>query len=263
VGLATSKAAESEAKMGTQGRVTMTFPCRFDQFAKVSFRARRTFDSSRAPKVSRRANRPARYATVAHELLHRRMIETLERVEADDPMRLRRRIDELEQQFASHSGRAEKYAETVHVETPVEVPTLLFDPRYVQRLDNTCRVCVGRSSRSDAHREVRTAASDNRARSSIDLSPAAIPPTAPRPPGRSLPLLTVGSSSTPCPPTCRSSTLTSGAGTASRPPRSSGPASLAKTTLRAKAISAFRRLQKMPRLVRGFFREPHLAYITA
>jgi transposase len=33
--------------------------------------------------------------------------------------------------------------------------------------------------------------------------------------------------------------------------------------LRAKATSALRRLQKMPQLVRGFFRDPHLAYITA
>lgn len=33
--------------------------------------------------------------------------------------------------------------------------------------------------------------------------------------------------------------------------------------LRAKAVSALRRLQKMPHLVRGFFRDPNLAYITA
>ena len=32
--------------------------------------------------------------------------------------------------------------------------------------------------------------------------------------------------------------------------------------LRAKAVGALRRLQKMPHLVRGFFRDPHLAYIT-
>ena len=32
--------------------------------------------------------------------------------------------------------------------------------------------------------------------------------------------------------------------------------------LRTKAISALRSLQKMPHLVRGFFRDPHLAYIT-
>ena len=33
--------------------------------------------------------------------------------------------------------------------------------------------------------------------------------------------------------------------------------------LRAKAISALRRLQKMPHLVRGFFRDPCLDYIAA
>jgi transposase len=33
--------------------------------------------------------------------------------------------------------------------------------------------------------------------------------------------------------------------------------------LKSKAISALRRLQKLPRLVRGFFADPHLSYITA
>jgi len=33
--------------------------------------------------------------------------------------------------------------------------------------------------------------------------------------------------------------------------------------LRAKVISALRRLQKLPHIVRGFFRDPNLAYITA
>jgi hypothetical protein len=33
--------------------------------------------------------------------------------------------------------------------------------------------------------------------------------------------------------------------------------------LQTEAISALRRLQKLPHLVREFFRDPHLAYITA
>ena len=33
--------------------------------------------------------------------------------------------------------------------------------------------------------------------------------------------------------------------------------------LKAKAIGALRRLQKLPHLVRGFFADPHLRYITA
>lgn len=32
--------------------------------------------------------------------------------------------------------------------------------------------------------------------------------------------------------------------------------------LKAKAVSALRRLQKLPALVRAFFRDPHLRYIT-
>ena len=36
---------------------------------------------------------------------------------------------------------------------------------------------------------------------------------------------------------------------------------MGKDDLKAKAISALRRLQKLPEIVRGFFRDPHLAYI--
>ena len=36
---------------------------------------------------------------------------------------------------------------------------------------------------------------------------------------------------------------------------------MSKDDLKAKAISALRRLQKLPHIVRGFFRDPHLAYI--
>jgi hypothetical protein len=36
-----------------------------------------------------------------------------------------------------------------------------------------------------------------------------------------------------------------------------------KDDLKAKAIGALRRLQKFPALVRGFFADPHLRYITA
>ena len=35
---------------------------------------------------------------------------------------------------------------------------------------------------------------------------------------------------------------------------------MGKDDLKAKAISALRRLQKLPDIVRGFFRDPHLAY---
>jgi transposase len=36
-----------------------------------------------------------------------------------------------------------------------------------------------------------------------------------------------------------------------------------KEELKSKAIGALRRLQKLPHLVRGFFADPHLSYITA
>jgi hypothetical protein len=47
------------------------------------------------------------------------------------------------------------------------------------------------------------------------------------------------------------------------PPGSSTAAtSTGKDDLKAKAIGALRRLQKMPGLVRAFFADPHLRYIT-
>jgi hypothetical protein len=36
---------------------------------------------------------------------------------------------------------------------------------------------------------------------------------------------------------------------------------MSKDDLKAKAISALRRLQKLPDIVRGFFRDPTLSYI--
>ena len=36
---------------------------------------------------------------------------------------------------------------------------------------------------------------------------------------------------------------------------------MGKDDLKTKAIGALRRLQKLPDLVRGFFRDPHLSYI--
>jgi hypothetical protein len=41
------------------------------------------------------------------------------------------------------------------------------------------------------------------------------------------------------------------------------PRPCSKQDLKAKAIAALRRLQKRPGLVRAFFADPHLRYITA
>jgi hypothetical protein len=36
-----------------------------------------------------------------------------------------------------------------------------------------------------------------------------------------------------------------------------------QAALKTKAIGALRRLQKLPHIVRGFFEDPHLRYVTA
>jgi hypothetical protein len=41
------------------------------------------------------------------------------------------------------------------------------------------------------------------------------------------------------------------------------PASAARRISKAKALAALHRLQKLPELVRGFFRDPNLRHITA
>jgi uncharacterized protein len=90
---------------------------------QVHIRERRTYDSSATPKPGERRAAPKTVADVDLSALQERMAATIERVKADDPKELRRRIRELDQQLATRP--TETRVETV--EKVVEVPVLTED----------------------------------------------------------------------------------------------------------------------------------------
>lgn len=85
--------------------------------AKVQFRRRETFDSGATPKVGEARRPPATLADVDLAAIKEAMTDTIDKVKADDPKELRKRIAELERQLSS-----QRPVETiVEVERIVEV----------------------------------------------------------------------------------------------------------------------------------------------
>jgi DNA-binding MarR family transcriptional regulator len=70
-------------------------------FKRVHIRARETFDSSATPKAGEHIAPPKQIAPVDLEQLRHGMAATIERLKADDPRELRRKIAELEKQLKS------------------------------------------------------------------------------------------------------------------------------------------------------------------
>jgi uncharacterized protein len=87
-----------------------------DVFKRVRIRRRETFDSSATPKIGTRRQEPRKLAAVDLEHLRARLSGVIERVRAEDPRALRRRIAELEK-----AGRPQTVIERV------EVPVLRED----------------------------------------------------------------------------------------------------------------------------------------
>lgn len=87
---------------------------------RVKIRKAETFDSSATPKAGQTQIVPKVLAKVDLDRLSEAMAETIERVKADDPKLLRKRVKELEREL----GEARKGTEPVRVEVPVEVPVL-------------------------------------------------------------------------------------------------------------------------------------------
>lgn len=108
------------------GNAWIWSPGWLDLFRRVVIRRRETFDSSATPKVGEERQTPQALAPVDLEGLRARIAATLERVEADDPRVLHRRIADLEQ-------RLWQRPEPVTVVERVEVP--LLDPALVARLE--------------------------------------------------------------------------------------------------------------------------------
>jgi hypothetical protein len=102
------------------GEAWIWSPHWLQKMERVQIRRRRTYDSGATP-VNARVGEVQRAATLADidlEAIRAEMSETLQRVEADDPRRLRQRIKELETQLAKAT------VPTAPVTQRVEVPVL-------------------------------------------------------------------------------------------------------------------------------------------
>lgn len=75
-------------------------PSLFGVFRRVKFGARKTFDSSRTPKIGEKLVAPKVYAEVDLGALTAEIAATKERAKADDPKALRARIAELERDLS-------------------------------------------------------------------------------------------------------------------------------------------------------------------
>jgi hypothetical protein len=85
-----------------------------DIFSRVKVRKRRTFDSSATPKVGQKIRPPKKLAEVDLTQLRDRIAATVERVKAEDPIELRKRVMELQKQLHL-SQRVETKIERVEV----------------------------------------------------------------------------------------------------------------------------------------------------
>jgi hypothetical protein len=85
----------------------------YDIAQVLAVRAKRTFDSSATPEVGAAAVVPKGRADVDLEAIRTAMAETIERIEQDDPVKLRARINELERARDGHKGWEQDHAETI------------------------------------------------------------------------------------------------------------------------------------------------------
>jgi len=88
-----------------------------DLFRSVAVRARRTFDSSRTPKAGERAvAMPAAVTPVDVEALRTQLAQTIAAAEADDPKKLRARIQELGRELVAAKRAAPAIADALDAE---------------------------------------------------------------------------------------------------------------------------------------------------
>lgn len=86
----------------------------------VQFRMAETFDSRKTPKVGERRVEPKVLAPVDLERLSKQMAATIEKVKAEDPKELKKKVRELERQLAVRVPEQPKPVETIRtIEKPV------------------------------------------------------------------------------------------------------------------------------------------------
>jgi hypothetical protein len=102
-----------------------------DLFKKVHIRTRETFDSSSTPKVGEKIIRPENMASVDLDEIRRKLDETIQRVEAEDPKALKKRIAQLEGELIKSSKNLQapkvEIREKIVEVVPEELRSLVID----------------------------------------------------------------------------------------------------------------------------------------
>lgn len=98
-------------------------PAWLQVFRRVQIRRRRTFDSSATPKVGQTVREPRAIAAVDIESMRSQLGQLVEKAEAEDPARLRRRIADLERELKKKTEAPRAAARPPEV-VRVQVPTL-------------------------------------------------------------------------------------------------------------------------------------------
>jgi hypothetical protein len=111
-----------------RGEAWIWAPGAFEGPQRVQFRMLETFDSSATPKPGKRRRQPKTVADIDLAAIESQMQDTIERAEANDPVRLKRRVAELEKELK------QKSTPKVEIEK-VEV----LDPMLVKKLDGSIR----------------------------------------------------------------------------------------------------------------------------
>ncbi|HEX4432824.1 MAG TPA: hypothetical protein VHZ96_26360 [Frankiaceae bacterium] len=93
------------------GEAWIWWPERYDRQQRITFRRRWTFDSGATPKPGQRRAEPRILADVDLAAVKEAMADTIEKVKADDPRELRKRIRELERQVAERPEPTVEYVE--------------------------------------------------------------------------------------------------------------------------------------------------------
>lgn len=153
-----------------------------EEFRRVRFRERRTFDSSATPKVGQAdARRAVSLATLDLDALTARMAATIDRALADDPATLRKRIKDLEARLAAAQADTDRrVAEALADVEPERIHVL--DESLIARLDRARQVI---ETEADTIRtvldEALDAMPDERPEPERDTNGYALPTTAPPP----------------------------------------------------------------------------------
>lgn len=108
-------------------------------FKRVQIRRRDTFNSSATPKPGEHRVEPKRLARVDLEVVTGALAEAIERVDSEDPAKLRARLAQLERERqadrAAHTAEIERLEAALRAQEPTVIERHVFDPELLARLE--------------------------------------------------------------------------------------------------------------------------------